>query len=144
MTKFLPKLISRNRISRIGLFGCALALAVLATAALPERANAQAAIFTSSKILCSGTPGTDPNTDPNTCQPAQIVGSNVPVFYVIKVTNPYGQPAQAITLNETFPGGPGVFNVGTVSCTDQAGGAVGVTAVGQVYSFTLPPSLSFK
>ncbi len=142
MTKFLPKLISRNRISRIGLFGCALALAVLATAALPERANAQAAIFTSSKILCSGTPGTDPNTDPNTCQPAQIVGSNVPVFYVIKVTNPYGQPAQAITLNETFPGGPGVFNVGTVSCTDQAGGAVGVTAVGQVYSFTLPPSLA--
>ena len=143
MKKFLQMLISRNRISRIVLFGCALSLAVLATAALPERANARnTATFTSSKILCAGSPDT---TVPSKCQPAQIVASGVPVFYVITVSNPIGQPAQTITLNEASPGFPLGFNPGTVSCKDQSGGTVPVTPVGvgiPIYNFTLPPALA--
>jgi hypothetical protein len=131
MAKFLRKLISRNSFSPIVLFGYTVALAVLATAALPEQAKAQT--FTASKNLCLGTPGSN---NPKTCPLATIVGSGVPVFYVITVTRPPDQLAQQITLNENFPNG---FNVGTVSCSDQSGANVPISlaSLPSTYSFSL-------
>jgi hypothetical protein len=126
--------------ARIVLPVCALAL--LATAALPERANAQTATFTASKSLCLGSPGTN---NPATCLQPQDVPSGVPVFYVITVTNPAGQPPQIITFDETptsTPSGfPLGFSAGAVSCTDQAGVNVPVSATGYVYSFNLQPAV---
>src|ERR1700720_4096227 len=141
MTKFLQMLISRNRISRVVLFGCALALAVVATAALPERANAQAA-FATSKNLCIGVP--DPiNNNPNTCPFAPIVGVGQLVFYVIKVTNPPGSPPQQITLTENSQGSstgyPTGFVPGAIVCTDQLGATITVAINGPTIGpFNLP------
>jgi hypothetical protein len=125
--------------ARIVLPVCALAL--VATAALPERAHAQTATFTASKSLCLGSPGTN---NPATCLQPQDVPSGVPVFYVITVTNPAGQPPQIITLDET-PTGTSGFPSGfsptsAMSCTDPAG-AVAVSTTGYVYSFNLQPAL---
>ena len=105
--RFLPLLFAR-----IVLPVCA--LAVVSVAALPQRANAQAA-FATSKNLCIGVP--DPiNNNPNTCPFAPIVGVNQQVFYVIKVTNPPGSPQQNITLTEQYPG---PFGSAAIVCTDQ-------------------------
>jgi hypothetical protein len=122
--------------ARIVLCGWALAVAVLATAALPQRANAQT--FTASKNFCIGTPGyASGQTNPNTCPLATIVGAGVPAFYVITVTNPPSQPAQQITLNENFPTGFQPPNV--ISCTDQSGNSVSVSLISSpsTYSFSL-------
>ncbi len=118
MTKLLQRLRFRNRMSRVFLFGWALALAVLATATLPERANAQASQQLSyEKWLCTGSPGT-PNTSTATCNIPGV--SSVPagtlVYYVIKVLNPPGSPPIPVLLNETYPAG---FIVGSVVCTDS-------------------------
>jgi hypothetical protein len=133
----------RNCISRIVLFGSALALAVLAVAVLPERASAQTALFATSKNLCIGVP--DPiNNDPNTCSYAPIVGVNQPVFYVIKVTNPPGSLPQQITLTENSPGSstgyPTGFVPGAIVCTDQSSGATITVAINgpTIGPFNLP------
>jgi hypothetical protein len=119
ITRLLPLLSSsRNRISRLVLLRCALALAVIAATALPERANAQAPLFATSKSLCMGDPA---NNNPNTCLPVTIVGVGQQVFYVIKVTNPPGQPPQNITLTEHYPAPFAPGTIGTIVCTDQLG-----------------------
>src|SRR5437879_4715041 len=100
MTTLLQQLRFRNHIPRIFLFGCALALAGLATGALPERVNAQTAVLAASKNICLGDPST---ADPSNCQLATQVPVNQPVFYVIKVTNPFGSPPQTISLMENYP-----------------------------------------
>jgi Domain of unknown function (DUF5979) len=134
MVKSPRRLLSRDRYSRIARFGCALALAVLATAALPGRADAQA-LFATSKNICIGVP--DPiNNNPNTCLAATIVGIGQPVFYVIKVTNPPGSSPQQVTLTENYPAG---FVAGAIACTDPSGATV-MTAINgpTIGPFNLP------
>jgi hypothetical protein len=124
----------RCRMARIVLRGCALALAVLAMAALPQRANAQS--FTASKNICIGAPGTGSGqVSPTNCQQAAVVGANQPVFYVITVTN-LGS-AQPINVNETYPSG---FTPTAVVCTDQNGVSVTVslTTPGSFNQFIFP------
>lgn len=116
-TNFLRTLISRNRISQVVIVASTLALAVLATAVLPVRAHAQAAVFSTSKNICIGVP--DPfNNNPNTCPLAPIVGVGQQVFYVVTVSNPPGSPQQYITLTEHYPA---AFTPGAIVCTDQTG-----------------------
>src|SRR5580693_206483 len=149
MTTLPPALACRDRMARIMRCGWALALAVLATAALPERASAQKAIFTTTKVLCSGspsTPGGGGPYDPTTCQKAQTVAANPqPVFYVIQVTNPYGQPQQTITVNDS--GAPSGFSPPyAVSCTYPSGTAalpapnLNTSSFPTTFSFILPPA----
>jgi hypothetical protein len=124
----------RHRVSRIVLLGCALVLGVVATAALPERANAQVA-FAASKNICTGIP--DPiNNNPNTCPYAPIVGVGQQVFYVIKVTNPPGSIQQNITLTEHYPL---PFGAVAIACTDQT------TTLPPLFLNTAnPPVISFQ
>src|SRR5580704_9904002 len=143
MTNFLQTLNSGNRISRIVLFGCALVLGGVATASLPQRANAQPALFSTSKEICIGVPNPISN-DPNTCPHAAFVGVGQQMFYVIKVTNPPGQPQQQITLTENSAGSstgyPTGFVPGAISCTDQTTGAspLFLIVASPVISFQLP------
>jgi uncharacterized repeat protein (TIGR01451 family) len=123
----------RSRMARIVLRGCALALAILAVAALPLRANAQT--FSASKNLCIGNPGTGPNqVNPIGCPQAYTVGAGQQVFYVITVTNLPGGPAQPITVNENLPTG---FSPTAVVCTDQSGNPVISTGSLSAFIFTL-------
>jgi hypothetical protein len=126
--RFLPLLFARIVLP-------VFALAVVSMA-LPQRANAQA-LFATSKNICIGVP--DPNTNnPNTCPTAAIVGVGQPVFYVIQVTNPPGQPPQQITLTENYPAG--FFpTAGAIACTDLSGATVTFAINGPVIGpFNLP------
>jgi Domain of unknown function (DUF5979) len=130
---FLPS----PRRARISTFGWVLALAALVSLAAAPPAKAA---YAASKDICAGDPAT---TNPNTCTPVAIVGVGQPVFYVIKVTNPFGSPPSTISLTEANTGANAPWPAGfvpsanAVVCKDQTGAPVTVvgTAIG---SFSLP------
>ena len=113
LTTLLRTLACRDRMARIALCGWALALAVLSTAALPERANAQT--FTATKMLCGNPPSGF--TPAGNC-PLTIVSLGQTVYYVITVTGLPNASVQNITLTETYP--PGFTATANIVCTDQA------------------------
>jgi len=72
---------------------------------------------------------------PESCELAPIVTSGMPVYYLFTLNNPWGEPAQTVTLTDPMPSG---FNAsGKMTCKDSAGAPALVTDVagtlGKVY-----------
>ena len=76
-------------------------LAIFLLLGLGSLAYAGGAKFAINKQLCLGNPAS--MADPGLCQESDPVPQNVPVFYMITLTNPWLQPAQTLTLNDTIP-----------------------------------------
>ncbi len=76
-------------------------LAIFLLLGLGSLAYAGGAKFAINKQLCLGNPAS--MADPGLCQESDPVPQNVPVYYMITLTNPWLQPAQTLTLNDTIP-----------------------------------------
>ena len=67
---------------------------------LSAMAVASGPIFSISKNICAGVPST--MSDPENCDLATQVAMNQPVYYVITITSPWGQPQQQVDLIDQF------------------------------------------
>ncbi len=78
-------------------------------------------IFSITKNICAGVPTTIP--DPESCELATQVGMNQPVYYVITITSPWGQPQQQVDLIDEYK--PEFTpTAGALYCTDDLTGNV--------------------
>lgn len=75
---------------------------LVAATTIPLTAAKAQPLFSATKMLCLGTPGT---VNPLNCTGSGGAPANTPVFYVFQVTDPPGSPQQIITISETA--GPG-------------------------------------
>lgn len=85
--------------------------------------NAQVAGFSTAKKLCLGNPAT--LISPESCVNQSPVTNNVPVYYVISVTNPPGEFAKSVKIADSFP--PGFQQQGPIFCRDETGLTVPLT-----------------
>ena len=90
-------------------------LALVLILGLGTLAYAAGAKFTIDKKLCLGSPTS--MADPALCQEMDPAPQNVPVYYMISLTNPWSQPPQAITLSDPMP--PQFSQSGAMFCRDQ-------------------------
>lgn len=102
-----------------------IALIVLAAAALwaaPSPAQSTQPVFALAKNICTGNfvqilaSGTGKN--PANCPLATTVVEKADAYYVITVTNPWGQPQQQINLIDALP--TGFVQNGAIVCRDDA------------------------
>ena len=80
--------------------------------------------FSIEKNICLGNPNQIP--DAANCDLAPIVPSNTDVYYVFTLTNPWGEPAQYVDLQDNLPSG---FNPsGALSCQSTDGTNLSVSS----------------
>ncbi len=100
--------------------------AFLFIAAVSSLATASGPIFAIEKNFCSGVPSplssvTSPG--PENCTLATQVAQGDPVYYVISITSPWGQPQQVVDLTDHYPAGF-VPTAGALFCKDNLGNTV--------------------
>lgn len=95
----------------------------LFVSAASSLATASAPIFAISKNFCSGVPSPSAMSSPQSCSLATSVAQGDPVYYVISITSPWGQPQQVVDLADQYPVGF-VPTAGGLFCKDNLGNPV--------------------
>jgi Domain of unknown function (DUF5979) len=91
--------------------------------------RAQSAGFSAGKKLCIGDPAT--MTAPESCIDQSPVTNNIAVYYVITVTNPPGEFAKSVKIDDNFPVTlPNFQQQGAIFCRDETGTPVPVSISG--------------
>ena len=100
-----------------------LALSFLFVAGISSLATASQPIFAISKNFCAGVPSASVTSSPQSCALATQVAQGDPVYYVISITSPWGQPQQVVDLADAYPTGF-VPTAGGLFCKDNLGNTV--------------------
>jgi hypothetical protein len=110
----------------------AVAFAAMVMNATPSWAQTPQAQFALAKNVCSGNfsqiLSASNSIDPAACPLASSVVAGTDVYYVITVTNPWGQPQQQINLNDALPAG--FSSNGAIVCKDNANPTPNVVPLG--------------
>ena len=93
----------------------------LFVAGISSLATASQPIFAIEKNFCAGVPSA--SASPESCTLATQVAQGDPVYYVISITSPWGQPQQVVDLSDQFPAGF-VPTPGGLFCKDNLGNPV--------------------
>ena len=100
-----------------------LVFSFLFVAGISSLATASQPIFAIEKNFCAGVPSASAMASPQSCTLATQVAQGDPVYYVISITSPWGQPQQVVDLTDQFPVGF-VPTPGGLFCKDNLGNAV--------------------
>jgi Domain of unknown function DUF11/Domain of unknown function (DUF5979) len=95
----------------------------LFVAGISSLATASQPIFAIEKSFCAGVPSASAMASPQSCTLATQVAQGDPVYYVISITSPWGQPQQVVDLSDQFPAGF-VPTPGGLFCKDNLGNPV--------------------
>ncbi len=95
----------------------------LFVAGISSLATASQPIFAIEKNFCAGVPSTSASASPQSCALATQVAQGDPVYYVISITSPWGQPQQVVDLIDQYPVGF-VPTTGGLFCKDNLGNPV--------------------
>jgi hypothetical protein len=113
----------------ISLFACFVALLLTA---MPSWAQSSQPQFALSKNICTGNVAqiiaAGNGINPANCPLASTVVAGADTYYVITVTNPFGQPQQQINLNDALPAG--FTQNGAIICRDDASPVPNVVPLG--------------
>jgi Domain of unknown function (DUF5979)/Domain of unknown function DUF11 len=106
--------------------------AVLMLAAAPSFAQSSQPQFALAKNICTGNVAqiiaAGNGLNPAACPLASTVVASTDAYYVITVTNPWGQPAQQVSLNDALPAG--FTQNGVIVCRDDANPMPNVITLG--------------
>jgi hypothetical protein len=98
-----------------------LLFAFLFITAVSSLATASGPLFAIEKNFCTGNPALI--TQPENCTTATQANAGDDVYYVLTVTNPWGQPPQTIDLTDPFPAGFAP-TAGGLFCKDDTGASI--------------------